>query len=173
MHSVAISFWRSSGRYFRVRMLSSLSASFTRITRISLVKAKSIFRIVSAACTVLFFALTDDSLLTPATITAVWGPNRSSIKGSGAARRELNAFELFFFNACSPLVVCFTPLGEIRDSSNADFSLFAGFPSIFLSKFASWTKPDIRSSIVSWRRPARIESRSIPRSRRISATLIS
>ena len=58
-------------------MLSNLSASLTMITLMSPVMAKSIFRMVSAAWTVLFLALTVDSLATPATIMAVSAATRT------------------------------------------------------------------------------------------------
>ncbi|OPZ57402.1 MAG: hypothetical protein BWY88_01198 [Synergistetes bacterium ADurb.Bin520] len=59
-----------------MRILCSLSASLIRMTRISLIMAKSIFRMVSASWMDLFFARRIDIFVTPFTRDSTSRPKR-------------------------------------------------------------------------------------------------
>ena len=61
-----------------MRMLWSRSASLMRTTRMSSAIARNIFRMFSACCCSWLWVLNLDSLVTPSTMCAISGPNRSS-----------------------------------------------------------------------------------------------
>ena len=137
-------------------MLSSLSASLMMMTRMSLAIAKSILRMVSAAWTVLFFALSAARREVSSTRRETPGPKPSPMRATRVLRRAAAASALARSADRALRLAREAPEGAASASSTASSS--------------SGATPSGWPSSASWRRPAITESASSPRPRRMSAT---